>query len=31
MLIGIFCAVVLPLVYFSKITKGQPVDLTAAH
>lgn len=31
MLIGIFCAVVLPLVYFSKITKGQPVDLSAAH
>ena len=31
LLIGIICAVCLPLVFFAKIKKGQQVDLGAVH
>jgi MFS transporter, DHA2 family, multidrug resistance protein len=31
LLIGIICAVLLPLVFFAKIKKGEKVDVGAAH
>ncbi|MCU0338076.1 MAG: MFS transporter [Sediminibacterium sp.] len=31
MLIGLFCVLVVPLIFFAKIKKGQPIDLGASH
>jgi DHA2 family multidrug resistance protein len=31
LLIGAFCAIVLPLVFFARINKGQPVELSSSH
>jgi DHA2 family multidrug resistance protein len=31
LLIGAFCAIVLPLVFFARINKGQPVELGSSH
>ncbi len=31
MLIGLFCVLVVPLIFFAKIKKGQPIDIGASH